>query len=375
MPPPEPPPEPAAARPLTATPPRRPARRTLLTAMTLAVPVLAGCGVRWVVGDEPTPTPERGPDDVAREAAVGDTVALLAVLDPAAGGPAPLQAVAAEAAQVCRAHLLALGGAGDAPGPANPADAPADAQVVTDRLAQASTAAVTQLAPAEGRAPGAGTARLLAAVAASRALLADAVAAATGSLVRSDQTVATGEDAGPDVPAPPADATPPAPTPPGPTGSPTAAADPARVRALQAALAGEHAAVHAYALVAGRLAPPRREEALADLAGHRTARDDLVDELVALGAAPVEAAAGYDVQAPTAPAATALAATVEERVTTLRVEVVATAGPARADAAGEVVAAARAARRWGSTVLTFPGMPWLGEDGRALPGPGPSTTP
>ncbi len=168
----------------------------------------------------------------------------------------------------------------------------------------------------------------------------------------------------------------PAPTGAAATPSPTGTAASTRVRALQAALAGEHAAVYAYALVAGRLTAPRRDEALADLAAHRVARDDLVDELAAVGATPVEAAAGYDVAAPTAAAATALAAAVEERVTALRADVVATAGTGRADAAATVLTAARAARRWGSTVLAFPGLPWLGEDGRAVPGAAtPSTAP
>lgn len=367
------PPVPPSARPpARGTCPRRPTRRALLGTLALAAagPVLAGCGVRWVVGDEPTPTAERGPDDVAREAAVDDTTALLTVLDAAAGGPAPLQAVAAEAAQVCRAHLTALGAsAPTTPTPTPTATTsspvtPPDAQVVTDRLTQASAAAVSELAPAEGRGPGAGTARLLVALAASRAVLADAVAVATGAVVRPAQGSTAAQDAGTATASP----TSPAPTGTAVTPSPTGTAASSRVRALQAALAGEHAAVYAYALVAGRLTAPRRDEALADLAAHRVARDDLVDELAAVGATPVEAAAGYDVAAPTAAAATALAAAVEERVTALRADVVATAGTGRADAAATVLTAARAARRWGSTVLAFPGSPWLGEDGRAVPG-------
>ncbi|MEZ0494228.1 DUF4439 domain-containing protein [Kineococcus sp. TBRC 1896] len=352
-----------------------PSRRALLGSLALAGlgPALAGCGVRWVVGDEPTPTAERGPDDVAREGAAADALALLAVLEAAAGGPAPLQAVAGEAAQVCRAHLLALGGSDpSSPASTGPATAtPTDAQVVTDRLGRASAAAVAGLAPAQGRGPGASMARLLVAVAASRAVLADAVAVATGAVVREAEATVTGEDVGP---VPPTPSTGTATTAPTPGGSPTSAPTSTRVRALQAALAGEHAAVHAYALVAGRLSTPRREEALADLVAHRVARDDLVDELTALGATPVEAAAGYDVAAPTPEAATALAASVEERVTALRVDVVASAGTGRAAAAAGVLAAARAARRWGSTVVAFPGLPWLGEDGRPVPGATPATT-
>jgi hypothetical protein len=146
---------------------------------------------------------------------------------------------------------------------------------------------------------------------------------------------------------------------------------------LQAALAGEHAAVYAYGLVVARLTSPRREEALGDLAAHRVARDDLVDELTALRVTPVEALAGYDVAAPTAQAALALAAAVEDRTTTLRVDLVPTAGTDRAATARRAVTAARSAHRWGSTVVAFPGAPWLGEDGRPLAtsSPTPSATP
>ncbi|NAZ77613.1 DUF4439 domain-containing protein [Kineococcus sp. T13] len=143
---------------------------------------------------------------------------------------------------------------------------------------------------------------------------------------------------------------------------------------MQRALAGEHAAVHAFGLVAGRTAPERRAEAAADLDAHRVARDDLVDLLLARGAAPVEAAAGYDVEAPTPQAAAALAAAVEERLAGAHADVVAASAPDRAAAAAALLRAARAARRWGSPVSAFPGMAELGEDGTALPRASATTT-
>nr|WP_246316004.1 DUF4439 domain-containing protein [Kineococcus aurantiacus] len=196
-------------------------------------------------------------------------------------------------------------------------------------------------------------ARLLTAIAASRAVLADAVAATTGT---------------------PAGAIPPT-AEPGPTAAPASSPastsartpspdgdDPATA-ALQAALAGEHAAVHGFALVAGRLTAPRRAEAVADLAARRVARDDLVDLLTARGATPVQAAPGYDAAAPTPEAATALAASVLDRLARLYADVVAVSAPDRALGARAVPACARDARRWGSTARSFPGLPELGADG------------
>ncbi|WP_432545153.1 DUF4439 domain-containing protein [Kineococcus sp. SYSU DK002] len=181
-------------------------------------------------------------------------------------------------------------------------------------------------------------------------MLADAVATATGSA------------AGPvGLPVAPATAPPPA----------TGPADESATGALQAALAGEHAAVFGFGLVVGRLAEPRRGEAAADLAAHRVARDDLVDRITAAGATPVRSAPGYDVDAPTAEAALALAASVQERLTTLYAAVAAGPTADRALGAAAAVTAARAARRWGSTVAAFPGLPGLAEDGSPAPAPTP----
>ncbi|NYD24319.1 DUF4439 domain-containing protein [Kineococcus aurantiacus] len=337
-----------------------PTRRALLGTLAVAALAVSGCGVRWVGGPEPTPAPDRGPDDDAREAAVAGTRALLTLLGPAAAGPEPLRTVAGQAVQACRAHLVALGEDDRIPtatGSPTPTDAPSgapapDARALVDGLLAAAgtaCAAATSTAPAVSG----GMARLLTAIAASRAVLADAVAATTGT---------------------PAGAIPPT-AEPGPTAAPASSPastsartpspdgdDPATA-ALQAALAGEHAAVHGFALVAGRLTAPRRAEAVADLAARRVARDDLVDLLTARGATPVQAAPGYDAAAPTPEAATALAASVLDRLARLYADVVAVSAPDRALGARAVPACARDARRWGSTARSFPGLPELGADG------------
>ncbi|WP_432563563.1 DUF4439 domain-containing protein [Kineococcus sp. SYSU DK003] len=340
-----------------------PSRRGLLTLLAGA-PLVAGglssCGVRWVSGTEPTPEPVRGPDDEAREAAVAEARALLHLLEPAAAGPAPLQAVAAQGVQVCRAHLTALGD--EASGGTTATAAAPDAQAVVDRLTAAAGAAFTTAARSTaGEGLSGGVARLLASIAASRAVLAQVVATATGAV------------AGPVAGEAPQATTTPSAAPTSSAGAdPEAASRPATV-ALQAALGGEHAAVHGYALVVARLADPRRTEAAGDLAAHRVARDDLADLLTARGVPPEQAAPGYDVQAPTADAAIALAAAMEDRLAGLYADVVAASAADREPAARALLAAARGARRWGSVVLSFPGMAELSEDGS--PAPTASTTP
>ncbi len=63
--------------------------------------------------------------------------------------------------------------------------------------------------------------------------------------------------------------------------------------ALQAALAGEHAAVWASGRSAGELGGRRRDAARRELDAHRQARDELRRRVTALGAVPVEAAVAY----------------------------------------------------------------------------------
>lgn len=62
---------------------------------------------------------------------------------------------------------------------------------------------------------------------------------------------------------------------------------------MQAALAGEHAAVWAAGLAAGKLTGAAKQQALQAMETHRSARDSLTDQLWAAGERPVPAAANY----------------------------------------------------------------------------------
>ncbi|MCI2240259.1 ferritin-like domain-containing protein [Paenibacillus sp. TRM 82003] len=357
---------------------RQPGRRAVLglLAPLAGAAALTGCGVRWVSGTEPTPAPSRGPDDVAREVAAADARALLTLALPlttagAAPGPAAVQQSATAVVDACTAHLRALG-ADTAPGTATPA---AGAAAGVDALAGELAAAAGRALDAVPGDVGGGMARLLCAVGASRALLLDGVTTAAGTA-----TPAV------DLPAVPAPAPPPAttrgavPSTAGGTdgedtdGEDTDGEDTRAVAALQAVLAGEHAAVWCFGLVAARLEGGPRDRALAALAAHRVARDDVTALLRARGAQPVGAHASYDAAAPAPEAAILLAASVEERLAAVHADLAAASRADRALAAVGVVRSARAARGWGGTTTNLPGLPGVGEDGLPLPLAAPPTT-
>ncbi|MEY7981461.1 DUF4439 domain-containing protein, partial [Streptomyces pilosus] len=69
-------------------------------------------------------------------------------------------------------------------------------------------------------------------------------------------------------------------------------AEDGELRALQAALAAEHAAVYGYGVGGGRVGKERRTEARAAYDAHRARRDALVRAVRDTGGAPVAAAAG-----------------------------------------------------------------------------------
>jgi hypothetical protein len=128
--------------------------------------------------------------------------------------------------------------------------------------------------------------------------------------------------------------------------------------ALQAAVAGEHAAVWASGRAAGELRARRRGDALAELDAHRVARDELRAVIVALGAEPVEAAPAYvepfPVDGPRA--ALALMAQVNGALAATYADLAAASEPAaRRDPARSSVAAAVRAIAWGGDPQAFPG--------------------
>ncbi|MGI4893572.1 MAG: DUF4439 domain-containing protein [Janthinobacterium lividum] len=305
-------------------------------------------------GTETTPTAQRRPDDDARDAVVADARRLLALASSGAAAQPALEATV----QACAAHLRALG--------ENAADtSPTGAAGVSPDPAPAPEAVADELATTAGRALAladlttAGLARLLAAIAASRAVLLDGIVATTAVPITRPSTAPP--SSGPTEPSAPTtpSATTPSATASGPAAESTAA--------LQRVLAGEHAAVFAYALVAGRVGALRRPEAYADLDTHRSARDELADRLSSRGVTPRGAAASYDAAAPTSEAAVLLAASVEEGLAAVYADVVAASSADRAWAGDALVRAARAGRRWGSGVRSFPGLPELGEDGHPVP--------
>jgi hypothetical protein len=206
----------------------------------------------------------------------------------------------------------------------------------------------------------AGLAVLLARIAAARATHADLLAAKAG--LRRPATLRTSSAAAQDavlaspVPLPGAA---PAPVPsdaPSAGGAGGGLSDAAR-EALTALTAGEHAAVYAYGAVAAVVAPRDRNRAQDAWSWHVSRRDVLEERLLAAGVRPPAAASAYQLGAPlTATGATALAATVEDRLATLGARTVAaTAGPDRSDAAEALVAGARRAAAWRGSGTSLPG--------------------
>ncbi len=131
--------------------------------------------------------------------------------------------------------------------------------------------------------------------------------------------------------------------------------------ALQAALAGEHAAVYAYGVVGARLeGRPDERAAQAGYDAHRQRRTTITRLLTDAGATPTPAAVAYDLggTVPTPAAARTLAALVETRAAATYADVVAAAdGALRQSAALWLADAAVRATSWSGQPATFPGMP------------------
>ncbi|MFD6324031.1 ferritin-like domain-containing protein [Streptomyces sp. NPDC058442] len=131
------------------------------------------------------------------------------------------------------------------------------------------------------------------------------------------------------------------------------------LRALQAALAAEHAAVYGYGAVGGRIAKELRTDARAAYDAHRARRDALMREVKDTGGEPVAAAAGYALPfpVPDAAAAVRLAAELENRVAGVYSDLVrASRGERRRAAAEALREAAVRAVRWSGESVAFPGL-------------------
>ncbi|HZO67652.1 MAG TPA: DUF4439 domain-containing protein [Kribbellaceae bacterium] len=129
--------------------------------------------------------------------------------------------------------------------------------------------------------------------------------------------------------------------------------------ALQAALAGEHAALYAVGVAGGHLHGTRFGAAGQLHDRHRDRRDRLAGLLTAAGAEPVAAAAAYDLPSAvsTEAQAAALVRLVERRLATVYGDLVeaATDAKVRTVAVQALVATAREQALWGGTPTAFPG--------------------
>ncbi|OAH10025.1 ferritin-like domain-containing protein [Streptomyces jeddahensis] len=131
------------------------------------------------------------------------------------------------------------------------------------------------------------------------------------------------------------------------------------LKAVQAALGAEHAAVYGYGVVGGRIGGERRDEARAAYDAHRARRDELMRIVRDLGGEPEQAAAAYALPfpVPDAAAAARLAAELEDRVAGVYSDLVRAAeGSRRRTAADALREAAVRAARWRGGSVAFPGL-------------------
>ncbi|WP_328422783.1 ferritin-like domain-containing protein [Streptomyces sp. NBC_00443] len=132
-----------------------------------------------------------------------------------------------------------------------------------------------------------------------------------------------------------------------------------QLKALQAALAAEHAAVYGYGVVGGRISQERRSEARAAYDAHRVRRDALAREVRDLGAQPVAASPAYALPFPVSdsPAAVRFATGLEDRLAGVYSDLVRAAeGELRGTAAEALREAAVRAVRWRGESVAFPGL-------------------
>jgi hypothetical protein len=132
-----------------------------------------------------------------------------------------------------------------------------------------------------------------------------------------------------------------------------------QVEALQAALAGEHAALYGVGVAGGKLSGARFAAATDTFARHRDNRDHLSALLVAAGETPVAAEPAYDLPQPVTNAATAAALIllIERRIAPVYGDLVEAAEQAavRSSAIESLLAAASAQIAWGGAPVALPG--------------------
>jgi Domain of unknown function (DUF4439) len=134
---------------------------------------------------------------------------------------------------------------------------------------------------------------------------------------------------------------------------------PGTIRALQAALTAEHAAVYGYGVAGAYLTGSTKATATSDWVAHQVARDHLEAVLRSLGAQPAAAAVAYQLPGPVrnASEAVALAVVLEERIATAYLGLVALSNASIRDyGAMQVQASALRAAAWRGGTVAFPGM-------------------
>ncbi|MFE9428878.1 ferritin-like domain-containing protein [Kitasatospora sp. NPDC006697] len=341
-------------------------RRTFLAAGALAtVGLLAACtsGSGGPGGAGSAPGHRSDPDLPLRSRAVADTDALLAQYAAAPAGqggdlPGQLRAELTTERAALATGLPSSAAPGSAAGsPASGGPAPA------------------------GSAPAAGTPAALAAAEKTAALarLAD-LPAASGELAR---LLASVSAAGALRAVRLGDQTPLAA--PAPTASPSASAAPAvsgspgggpalsaeATAALQAALAGEHAAVYAYGVIAARTpSGPHRDDVRSCYAFHQARRDSWDRLLAGAGATPAAAAPGYQLPfaVPDEASAARLAAEVERRLGAGYADLVAAgSGDLRMRAATALRETVLQCAHWGGSPGALPGLAAAAPSGSPSP--------
>ncbi|MFF8654297.1 ferritin-like domain-containing protein [Streptomyces huasconensis] len=131
------------------------------------------------------------------------------------------------------------------------------------------------------------------------------------------------------------------------------------LKAVQAALGAEHAAVYGYGVVGGRVGEKRRDEARTAYDAHRARRDELRRAVRDLGGEPQPADAAYALPfpVPDTEAAVRLAAELEDRIAGVYSDLVrASSGDRRSGAARALREAAVRAARWRGGSVAFPGL-------------------
>ncbi|HET6296003.1 MAG TPA: ferritin-like domain-containing protein [Kribbella sp.] len=129
--------------------------------------------------------------------------------------------------------------------------------------------------------------------------------------------------------------------------------------ALQAAIAGEHAALYGVGVAGGKLTGARFTAATTQYEQHRKRRDQLAQLLIQAGQTPAAAEPAYDLpQAVTnAATATALVLLIERRLSAVYGDLVESAemDKVRTFAVQALIATARDQLTWGGAPAAFPG--------------------